>query len=153
MDIDERKINGYEAVLIATDRAAGYRGIIAIHNTQLGPALGGTRLWRYTDDIEALTDVLRLARGMTYKNAWQVCRSAAVNQLSFAPGEFQIGRNSFALMVGSWRHLGGPTSRQKMWQRRRLTWDSSLWKQSMWLAWQSALAIPRRSRPTEYFVP
>ncbi|MEO8435718.1 MAG: Glu/Leu/Phe/Val dehydrogenase dimerization domain-containing protein, partial [Pyrinomonadaceae bacterium] len=60
MDIDERKINGYENVLIATDQAAGYRGIIAIHNTQLGPALGGTRLWRYTDDIEALTDVLRL---------------------------------------------------------------------------------------------
>ena len=69
MDIDERKIKGYESVFIATDQAAGYRGIIAIHNTHLGPALGGTRLWRYADDIDALADVLRLARGMSYKNA------------------------------------------------------------------------------------
>lgn len=69
MEILEKKIEGYERVLVGVDRAAGYRGIIAVHNTALGPALGGTRLWRYLDDAEAMTDVLRLARGMTYKNA------------------------------------------------------------------------------------
>jgi leucine dehydrogenase len=69
MEIIEKKIAGYEQVLLGEDSAADYRGIIAVHNTQLGPALGGTRLWRYADDDEALTDVLRLARGMTYKNA------------------------------------------------------------------------------------
>lgn len=69
MEILEKKIAGYEQVLLGEDRAADYRGIIAVHNTRLGPALGGTRLWRYADDDEALTDALRLARGMTYKNA------------------------------------------------------------------------------------
>lgn len=69
MKIREKKIAGYERVLFGQDIAADYRGIIAIHNTRRGPALGGTRLWHYSDDAEALTDVLRLARGMTYKNA------------------------------------------------------------------------------------
>ena len=45
----------------------GYRGIIAIHDTTLGPALGGTRFWKYTSEAEAITDVRRLSRGMTYK--------------------------------------------------------------------------------------
>src|SRR5690606_11434081 len=47
----------------------GYRGIIAIHDTTLGPALGGTRFWNYRNDEEAIIDALRLARGMTYKAA------------------------------------------------------------------------------------
>lgn len=48
---------------------SGYRGIIAIHDTTLGPALGGTRFWRYASEREALVDALRLSRGMTYKAA------------------------------------------------------------------------------------
>jgi glutamate dehydrogenase/leucine dehydrogenase len=48
---------------------AGLKAIIAIHNTVLGPALGGTRMWPYATEEEALNDVLRLSRGMTYKNA------------------------------------------------------------------------------------
>lgn len=60
---------GHEQVAICHDKASGYRGIIAIHSTTLGPALGGTRFWQYASDAEALTDALRLARGMTYKNA------------------------------------------------------------------------------------
>jgi leucine dehydrogenase len=60
---------GHEQVVACYDKASGYKGIIAIHNTTLGPALGGTRFWNYTSDEEALFDVLRLARGMTYKNA------------------------------------------------------------------------------------
>jgi leucine dehydrogenase len=59
----------HEQVLLGEDEGAGYRGIIAIHNTRLGPAVGGTRLWRYGSDAEALTDALRLSRGMSYKNA------------------------------------------------------------------------------------
>ena len=53
----------------ASDPSAGYRGIIAIHSTTLGPALGGTRFWNYATDEEAIIDALRLSRGMTYKNA------------------------------------------------------------------------------------
>lgn len=69
MEILEKNIDGHEQVFFGQDPAANYRGIIAIHNTTLGPALGGTRLWRYSSDEEALTDALRLSRGMTYKNA------------------------------------------------------------------------------------
>src|SRR5438046_7392665 len=60
---------GHEQVLHCHDPAAGYPGIIAIHSTVLVPALGGTRFWSYATDDEAIVDALRLARGMTYKNA------------------------------------------------------------------------------------
>jgi leucine dehydrogenase len=60
---------GHEQVVLCHDKASGYRGIIAIHDTTLGPALGGTRVWQYASDDDALVDALRLARGMTYKNA------------------------------------------------------------------------------------
>jgi len=59
----------HERVLFSQDEETGYRGIIAIHDTALGPALGGTRFWDYESDREALIDVLRLSRGMTYKAA------------------------------------------------------------------------------------
>jgi leucine dehydrogenase len=60
---------GHEQVVFCIDSAAGYRSIIAIHSTVLGPAVGGTRLWRYDTESDALDDALRLSRGMTYKNA------------------------------------------------------------------------------------
>lgn len=59
----------HEQVVFCHDRSSGYRGIIAIHDTTLGPALGGTRFWNYQSEEAAVFDVLRLARGMTYKNA------------------------------------------------------------------------------------
>lgn len=60
---------GHEHVAFSQDPSCGYKGIIAIHDTTLGPALGGTRFWNYTSEAEALDDVFRLARGMTYKAA------------------------------------------------------------------------------------
>jgi leucine dehydrogenase len=60
---------GHEQVLLSHDPSCGYFGIIAIHDTTLGPALGGTRFWQYGTTDEAITDALRLARGMTYKSA------------------------------------------------------------------------------------
>ncbi len=60
---------GHEQVVVCHDKASGYRGIIAVHDTTLGPALGGTRFWSYATDEEAIVDALRLSRGMTYKNA------------------------------------------------------------------------------------
>ncbi|MBA3316615.1 MAG: Glu/Leu/Phe/Val dehydrogenase [Gemmatimonadales bacterium] len=60
---------GHEQLLLSHDPSCGYYGIIAIHDTTLGPALGGTRFWQYKDTDEAVTDALRLARGMTYKAA------------------------------------------------------------------------------------
>jgi leucine dehydrogenase len=61
--------HNHEQLVFCSEPAAGYKGIIAIHNTTLGPALGGTRFWNYSSDEEAIIDVLRLARGMTYKAA------------------------------------------------------------------------------------
>lgn len=60
---------GHEAVLLSTEPGAGYRGIIALHSTVLGPAAGGTRVWPYATESEAIVDALRLSRGMTLKNA------------------------------------------------------------------------------------
>ena len=60
---------GHEQVVFCHNKDAGLKAIIAIHNTVLGPALGGTRMWPYKSEAEALNDVLRLSRGMTYKNA------------------------------------------------------------------------------------
>ncbi len=60
---------GHEQLVLCYDKATGYRGIICVHDTTLGPALGGTRFWNYASDEEAMVDALRLARGMTYKNA------------------------------------------------------------------------------------
>lgn len=59
----------YEQVVFCQDKATGLKAIIAIHDTTLGPALGGCRMWNYQSEEEAITDALRLARGMTYKNA------------------------------------------------------------------------------------
>ncbi|MBS0385152.1 MAG: Glu/Leu/Phe/Val dehydrogenase [Proteobacteria bacterium] len=61
--------DGHEEVVFIGDDALGYKGIIAIHSTALGPAAGGCRMWTYARDEDALTDALRLSRGMTYKNA------------------------------------------------------------------------------------
>ena len=59
----------YEQVVYFYDKPTGLKGITVIHNTTLGPALGGTRIWDYATEEEALVDCLRLARGMTYKSA------------------------------------------------------------------------------------
>ena len=61
--------DAHEALHFVTDEASGLRAIIAMHSMHLGPAAGGTRLWHYADDGEAVTDALRLSRGMSYKNA------------------------------------------------------------------------------------
>ncbi|MQA89849.1 MAG: leucine dehydrogenase [Gemmatimonas sp.] len=58
---------GHEQVVFCHEPSCGYKGIIAIHDTTLGPALGGTRFWNYASDDEAIIDALRLSRGMTYK--------------------------------------------------------------------------------------
>src|SRR5690606_26838167 len=60
---------GHEQVVFCHNPDVGLKAIIAIHNTVLGPALGGTRMWPYKTEQQALDDVLRLSRGMTYKNA------------------------------------------------------------------------------------
>ena len=73
---------GHEQVVFCHDKETGLKAIIGIHDTTLGPALGGTRLWNYATEEEAIEDVLRLARGMTYK--------AAVSGLNLGGGKAVI---------------------------------------------------------------
>lgn len=67
--INRMAIHDHEQVLFCQDQATGLKAIIAVHNTTLGPSLGGTRMWQYANEADALTDVLRLSRGMTYKSS------------------------------------------------------------------------------------
>ena len=69
MIFNDSAFGGHEQVCFFHDKTTNLRAIIAIHNTNLGPALGGCRLWPYQSENEALHDVLRLSRGMTYKAA------------------------------------------------------------------------------------
>lgn len=69
MDISEIQVDGYERVARCRDPRSGLHALIAIHDTTLGPALGGMRMLPYASEDEALFDVLRLAKGMTYKSA------------------------------------------------------------------------------------
>jgi len=66
---DSIDFDGHEQVVFCSDPEVGLKAIIAVHNTNLGPALGGCRMWPYADEAEAVRDVLRLSRGMTYKSA------------------------------------------------------------------------------------
>ena len=61
--------DNHEQIVFCNDKDTGLKAIIGIHNTVLGPALGGTRMWKYNNEWEALNDVLRLSRGMTFKSA------------------------------------------------------------------------------------
>lgn len=67
--IGQMSLHNHEQILFCNDNATGLKAIIAIHNTVLGPSLGGTRMWNYNNEMEALHDVLRLSRGMTYKSS------------------------------------------------------------------------------------
>jgi leucine dehydrogenase len=67
--ISQMSTMGHDQILFCSDNETGLKAIIAVHDTTLGPALGGTRMWSYSNELEALNDVLRLSRGMTYKNA------------------------------------------------------------------------------------
>lgn len=69
LQITELPVAGYERVVRGIDASCGLHAIIAVHDTTLGPALGGLRMWPYPSEQEALFDVKRLARGMTYKSA------------------------------------------------------------------------------------
>lgn len=82
-DFDE-----HEGVVFTEDQSTGLRALIAVHNTFCGPGVGGTRIWRYEDERAAVTDVLRLSRGMTYKNA--------ISELSFGGGKAVILAPNFS---------------------------------------------------------
>ena len=66
---EQIEAGGHEQLVLCSDPELGYRGLIAVHSTALGPAVGGTRWWTYASESDAITDALRLSRGMSFKNA------------------------------------------------------------------------------------
>src|SRR5438105_2048985 len=92
MKLRELKCNGYERVIRADDDSAEYHSVIAIHNTRLGPAVGGTRLWRYDSEEDALHDCLRLARGMTFKSAFAGLPLGGGKSVIMSPANEKLNR-------------------------------------------------------------
>lgn len=96
---DKLQEMGHEQLVLVSDPVTGLRGIIAIHNTSLGPALGGTRMWEYATDEDAIIDALRLSRGMTYK--------AAVSGVNLGGGKaVLIGNSRTQKNEALWRSYG-----------------------------------------------
>ena len=89
---------GHEQVVFCHDPFSGLNAIIAIHNTTLGPALGGTRLWPYNSSDEAIVDALRLSRGMTFK--------AAISGLNLGGGKAVIMADPKQKSEALWRRYG-----------------------------------------------
>ena len=89
---------GHEQLVFCQDPHSGLSAIIAIHNTTLGPALGGTRLWPYNSHEEAVIDALRLSRGMTFK--------AAISGLNLGGGKAVIIANPKQKSEALWRRYG-----------------------------------------------
>jgi leucine dehydrogenase len=89
---------GHEQVVFCNDQHTGLKAIIAVHNTTLGPALGGTRLWSYSSHEDALVDALRLSRGMTYKNA--------ISGLNIGGGKAVIIADPTMKSEAFWRRYG-----------------------------------------------
>jgi leucine dehydrogenase len=95
---DHMQQMGHEQVVFCHDPNSGLNAIIAIHNTTLGPALGGTRLWPYNSHEEAIVDALRLSRGMTYK--------AAISGLNLGGGKAVIVADPAMKSEALWRRYG-----------------------------------------------
>jgi len=89
---------GHEQIVFCHDPHSGLNAIIAIHNTTLGPALGGTRVWNYKSHEDAIVDALRLSRGMTYKNA--------ISGLNIGGGKAVIIADPSMKSEALWRRYG-----------------------------------------------
>ena len=104
---DMPDFDDHEGVHMFRDHVTGLTAIIAIHSTALGPAAGGTRFWRYADNIDAVTDALRLSRGMSYKNAMAGLPAGGGKAVILAPADgakSPVMLDAFAHAVDS---LGG----------------------------------------------
>lgn len=107
MKIREVPVEGYETVAVAEDPESSLHAIIAIHDTTLGPALGGLRLWKYETEEDALTDVLRLARGMTYKSACANTGLGGGKAVIIGDSETDLTESRFRAMGRFVETLGG----------------------------------------------
>jgi leucine dehydrogenase len=99
--------HGHEQLSLWSEPKTGYRGVVAIHNTILGPALGGTRMWAYENDLEALIDVLRLSRG---RHVQSMCgRYITAEDVGTSPSDMEFVREETEYVVGLAGRSGDPS--------------------------------------------
>jgi leucine dehydrogenase len=115
---------GHEQVVYFHFKEAGLRAIVAIHNTTLGPALGGLRMWPYASEDEALKDVLRLSKGMTYKAAVAGLNLGGGKAVLIGDPETTRARCCSARSDASSTHSADAISRPRTSARRSTTWSS-----------------------------
>ncbi len=104
---DHVDFDAHEAVHFFHDRASGLCAIIAVHSTHLGPGAGGTRFWHYASGEDALTDALRLSRGMSYKNAMAGLQLGGGKGVILAPADKNKTPDMIAAYGKSIESLGG----------------------------------------------
>jgi leucine dehydrogenase len=97
----------HEGVHLFRDHATGLTAIIAIHSTKLGPAAGGTRFWHYADKGDAITDALRLSRGMSYKNAMAGLPAGGGKAVILAPADGAKSADMLDAFARAVESLGG----------------------------------------------
>lgn len=108
LQVTDIKVDGYERVVRGVDVEAGLHGLVAVHDTTLGPALGGLRMWAYQGgEAEALTDVLRLSKGMTYKSAVAQTGLGGGKSVIIGDARTQKTPELFQAMGKLIDHLGG----------------------------------------------
>jgi glutamate dehydrogenase/leucine dehydrogenase len=121
----ERFGDEYEEVAVFHDAATGLHAMVAIHSTALGPALGGTRYYPYRSEDEALEDVLRLARGMTYKSAIAGLDLGGGKAVILGDPATQSPKPSSGPTDVSSKGSAGATSRPRMSAPPKPTWTPS----------------------------
>jgi leucine dehydrogenase len=99
--------DAHEDVHFVTDEKCGLKAIIAIHSTHLGPAAGGARFWHYAEDVEAVTDALRLSRGMSYKNAMAGLPLGGGKSVLLADGDRSKSADMLHAFGKAVDHVGG----------------------------------------------
>ncbi len=104
---DNESFDNHEQVSFFYDKETGLKAIVAIHNTNLGPALGGCRMWSYASDEDALTDVLRLSKGMTYKAALAGLKLGGGKSVVIGDSRTQKTPELFEALGRCVDHLGG----------------------------------------------
>ena len=121
----------HEQIVFCSDQQSGLRAIISIHDTSLGPSLGGCRMWNYENEKEALTDVLRLSRGMTYKAAIAKLNLGGGKAVIIGDSKTQKNELLFRAFGRFVEGLGGRYITAEDVGTSVRTWNGFAWKPSM----------------------
>ena len=146
--------HGHEQLVVCSEPSVGLRAFIAIHDTTLGPALGGVRMWPYENEEDAILDVLRLSRAMTYKSAAADLALGGGKALIVADPQKDKTEALFRAFARHVDTLGGRyITTTDVWHLYPRSGIHFPWRPNTWLAFRlrsAAAAIPLSSRAWEF---